>query len=75
VAHVARVKQGESQSQGTNGHAKIDQRLGTHASRHSFGKPRQRPRSATRIVPRRRRNLTWATLIVTAKLSSSVCLG
>ena len=39
VAHVARVEQGESEGQGTTGHAEIDQRLRTHASRHSVDCP------------------------------------
>jgi hypothetical protein len=45
VAHVPGIEQRECQGQGTTGNAKIDQCLGTHASRHPVDWPRHRPRS------------------------------
>ena len=43
VAHVPGIEQRESQGQRTTGHAKIDERLGTHARRHPVDWPRHRP--------------------------------
>src|SRR3954451_5309345 len=71
MAHVPRVEQRESQSQGAPGHAKIDQCLRAHPTHHSINRLRHRPLAALCMVPRRHMYSTWATLIVTAKLSSS----